>query len=320
MLSRFAAQRLHNTLQHLLILGGMSLLLSVPAWLLAGGTGVVWAFGLVLLTLYLSGRVPARLVLANAGAGVLHRHHAPQLYRVMDLLYRRAGLSQPPWLFYVPSKDLNAFAVGDARDGGIAVTEGLLRRLSLRQLAGVLAHEVSHLRHGDTRVMSMAATMTRLTVWGAFLVQLALIAMLPMVMAGEIRLPWLELLAVGLAPTASTLLQLALSRNREFTADMEAAALTRDPEGLADALGVLEAHNGLWLTTLFGRRQLPGWLRFLQTHPATEERVGRLMALARRQGPRPPSSRPYRPREPLVEARPERRGHRYWLGRPDDRR
>ncbi|MGM0913607.1 MAG: zinc metalloprotease HtpX [Pseudomonadota bacterium] len=320
MLSRFTAQRLHNTLQHLLILAGMSLLLAVPAWLLAGSGGVLWAFGLVMLTLYLGGRVPARLLLARTGAGVLHRHQAPQLYRVMDLLYRRAGLTQQPWLFFVPSSDLNAFAVGDARDGGIAVTEGLLHGLSLRQLAGVLAHEVSHLRHGDTRVMSMAATMTRLTIWGAFLVQLALIAMLPMAMAGEIRMPWLELMAVGLAPVASTLLQLALSRNREFTADLEATALTRDPQGLADALEALERRNGMWLTTLFGRRQLPGWLHYLQTHPPTDERVQRLMALASQQGPRPPSSRPFQPRQPLVETRPERRGHRYWLGRPGNRR
>ncbi|MDR5902273.1 zinc metalloprotease HtpX [Halomonas icarae] len=315
MRSRLTAQRLHNTCQHLLILAGMSILLAMPAWLLAGPVGVLWVFGLVMLTLYLGGRIPARLVLARSGAGALHRHQAPQLYRVMELLYRRAGISQPPWLFYVPSADLNAFAVGDARDGGIAITEGLLHSLPLRQLAGVLAHEVSHLRHGDTRVMSMAATMTRLTVWGAMLVQLALIALLPMVMAGEIRMPWLELLAVGLAPLASSLLQLALSRNREFTADLEAAALTRDPKALAEALSLLERRNGIWLTTLFGRRQLPGWLRYLQTHPPTGERIQRLMALAERQGPRPPSGRPYRPREPLVEARPERRGHRYWLGR-----
>lgn len=315
MLSRFTAQRLRNSLQHLLIFAGMSLLLSVPAWLLAGGAGVLWAFGLVVLTLHLSGRVPARLVLAQAGAAALHRHQAPQLYRVVDLLYRRAGIKRPPALFYVPSRDLNAFAVGDADNGGIAITEGLIQGLPLRELAGILAHEVSHLRHGDSRVMSMAATMTRLTVWGAMLVQLALIVMLPMAMAGEIRIPWLMLAAVGLAPIGSTLLQLALSRNREFTADLEAATLTRDPQGLANALEILERHSGLWLSTLFGRRQLPRWLRLLHTHPPTRERIRRLMALADRQGPRPPSSRPFRPRDPLVEARPTRRGHRYWLGR-----
>ncbi|MDN3520970.1 zinc metalloprotease HtpX [Halomonas ramblicola] len=310
---RFTAQRLYNALQHLLILAGLGLMLSVPAWLLAGGIGVLWVFGLVLMTLYLGARIPARLVLAHSAAGLLHPHQAPRVYRVLEQLYRRAGLPGAPLLFYVPSRDLNAFAVGDARDGGIAVTEGLLQTLSLRELAGVLAHEVSHLRNGDTRVMSMAATMTRLTIWGAFLVQLALVLMLPMVVVGEVRMPWLELLMVGLAPTLSTLLQLALSRNREFAADLEAASLTRDPLGLATALETLERRQGLWLTAVFGR-QTPGWFCYLQTHPSTRERVRRLAMLAD-QSPQRPEPRPSHPDEPLVISRPASRGHRYWLGR-----
>ncbi|QJQ99214.1 zinc metalloprotease HtpX [Halomonas sp. PGE1] len=315
MTHRLAAQRLRNALQHLLILAGLALLLAVPGYLLAGAFGVAWAFGLVALTLYLGGRIPPRLALARANAGLLRRHQAPALYRVLDLLYRRAGIHAEPQLFYVPSADLNAFAVGDAREGGIALTDGLVRTLDLRQLAGVLAHEVSHLRHGDTRVMSMAATMTRLTIWGAFLVQLGLVLMLPMVLAGELRMPWLELLVVALAPSASTLLQLALSRNREFTADLEAAALTRDPLGLAAALQVLERRQGLWLSALLLGGRPPGWFRLLQTHPPTDERVRRLLALARRQPPRPSSPHPHRPDEGLVVDRPSPLGHRHWLGR-----
>ncbi|WP_416140758.1 zinc metalloprotease HtpX [Halomonas sp. HK25] len=315
MITRLTTQRLKNALQHLLILAGLALLLAVPGYLLAGSFGVVWAFGLVALTLYLGGRIPPRLALARASAGRLRRHQAPELYRVLDILYHRAGLTVEPQLFYVPAADLNAFAVGDAREGGLAITDGLLHALNLRQLAGVLAHEVSHLRHGDTRVMSMAATMTRLTIWGAFLVQLGLLLMLPMVVAGDIRMPWLELLAVALAPSASTLLQLALSRNREFTADLEAAALTRDPLGLAAALEVLERRQGLWLSALLQGSRPPGWLRLLQTHPPTDERIRRLLALAQRQPPRPPSPRPYRPSDTLVIDRPSPLNRRDWLWR-----
>ncbi|WP_299312283.1 zinc metalloprotease HtpX [uncultured Halomonas sp.] len=315
MTHRFAAQRLKNALQHLLILAGLALLLAVPGYLLAGSFGVIWAFGLVALTLYLGGRLPPRLALARTRAGLLQRYQAPELYRVLDILYYRAGLKGEPQLFLVPTADLNAFAVGDAREGGIAITAGLTRTLGLRQLAGVLAHEVSHLRHGDTRVMSMAATMTRLTIWGAFLVQLGLLLMLPMVLAGELRMPWLELLLVAFAPSASTLLQLALSRNREFTADLEAAALTRDPASLASALQVLERHQGLWLTSLLLGQKPPGWFRLLQTHPPTDERIRRLLALARRQPPRPTSSRPYRPREELLVDPPEPLKHHRWLRR-----
>lgn len=312
---RFAAQRLRNALQHLLLLAGLALLLAIPGYLLAGSFGVIWAFGLVALTLYLSGRLPPRLALARTRAGLLRRHQAPELYRVLDLLYRRAGLGGEPQLFLVPTADLNAFAVGDAREGGIAITAGLTRTLDLHQLAGVLAHEVSHLRHGDTRVMSMAATMTRLTIWGAFLVQLGLVLMLPMVLAGELRMPWLELLLVAFAPSTSTLLQLALSRNREFTADLEAAALTRDPASLAAALQVLERHQGLWLTSLLLGQKPPGWFQLLQTHPPTEERIRRLLALAEQQPPRRPSPRPYVPDDPLRVLPPEPLSHRDWLRR-----
>lgn len=315
MLHRFASQRLRNAVQHLLILAGLALLLAVPGYLLAGGFGVIWVFGLVALTLYLSGRIPPRLALAQASAGRLERHQAPELYRVMDILYRRAGIRAEPQLFYVPATDLNAFAVGDAREGGIAISDGLVRTLTLRQLAGVLAHEVSHLRHGDTRVMSMAATMTRLTIWGAFLVQLALLFMLPMVIAGELRMPWLELLVVAFAPSASTLLQLALSRNREYTADLEAAKLTRDPQGLAAALEELERRQGAWLTALLMGQRPPRWFRLLQTHPPTRERIRRLLALADRQPPRPPSTRPYRPSDTLVVDRPSPSHRRDWLWR-----
>jgi len=304
--------RLKNALQHLLILAGLALVLAVPGYLLAGLFGVIWCFALVALTLYLSGRVPARVVLANASAGLLRRHQAPELYRVLDALYRHAGLTAEPLLFYSPSPGLNAFAVGDRHDGGIAITEGLIRTLNLRQLGGVLAHEVSHLRHGDTRVMSMAATMTRLTIWGAFLVQLGLVMMLPLVMAGEIDMPWRELLVVGLTPTLSTLLQLALSRNREYTADLEAVALTHDPRGLASALAVLERHDSLWLTAIFGR-QPPAWLRYLQTHPPTRERIRRLLALDGRAADGPAPRREPPPEAPVVISRPDAQGRRYWI-------
>ena len=274
--------RWYNALQGLLIMLGLALLLAVPGWLLAGPAGVFWALGLVLLAALAGGRMPARLILARSGAGHLPRAHAPELYTILDELYRRAGCETEPALYYVPSGELNAFSVGDRKDGGLAISDGLLRVLNLRQLAGILAHEVSHLSNGDTRVMSMAAVVTELTAWGALFVQLLLLLLLPFVLLGEVDLPWLALLFAAFAPLLSNLLQLALSRNREFTADLEAAALTGDPEGLASALARLEHFNSRWLASVFGHstRTLPGWLR---THPVTAERVRRLLALSPRQ-------------------------------------
>ncbi|WP_258364046.1 zinc metalloprotease HtpX [Halomonas sp. LBP4] len=311
---RLWRSRFKNGLQTLLIMAGLALVLSVPGYLLAGAGGVLLCLASALLAVYFSGWIPARLILANAGAGLLRPHQAPELYRVLDILYRRAGLEIAPLLYYAPSRDLNAFAVGSRHDGGIAVTEGLLRALDLRQLAGVLAHEVSHLRHGDTRVMSMAAAMTRLTIWVTTLVQISLLVMLPLVMAGELVVPWLPLLLLALAPTLSTLLQLALSRNREYTADLEAAALTGDPHGLASALDVLERYHGSWLTTMYGRYQ-PAWLDWLRTHPPTETRIRRLRELGaqpRQAGP-PPVIRIPAEEPPIILERPGPLGGRYWI-------
>lgn len=282
--AQLARHRLVNTAQMLLIVAGLVVVLAIPAWFLAGGAGVAWVIFLVALTAWLSGNIPSRLVLARTGASPLRRAQAPGLYALVDRLYRSAGLGLETAVYYVPTGRLNAFAVGTARDGGIAVTDGLVRRLNARQLAGVLAHEVSHLAHNDTRVMSMAAAMTQMTVFGTTLVQFLLLVSLPWLLATGTPVPLLLLLVVAASPTLSTLLQLALSRNREFTADLEAAALTDDPEGLASALEVLERYDGSWLRSIFGRE--PMRIPWLQTHPPTAERIRRLLLLARRSGSR----------------------------------
>jgi heat shock protein HtpX len=313
---QLSRHRLQNWLQMLLLVTGLALLLAVPGWIIAGTVGVVWSLGLVALTVYLTGSMPARLILARAGAGLLRREQAPGLYRILDELYRRAGIRAEPLLFYVPGSGLNAFAVGAAEDGGIAVTDGLLRTLQPGELAGVLAHEISHLRNNDTRVMAMAAAMTQLTVTGATLLQVLLLLMLPWVLAGELRSAWLMLLFVAFAPTVSALLQLALARNREFTADLEAAALIGDGRPLAAALEVLERYHGSWLESLFGRdaRRAPPWL---QTHPPTRERIRRLLELERTEH-RPPGRRqpPLRaPADPVILERPPALGRHYWIRR-----
>ncbi|MEQ6918470.1 zinc metalloprotease HtpX [Halomonas aquatica] len=312
---RLWRSRLKNGLQTMLIMGGLALVLAVPGYLLAGGVGLLVSLGAVVAGALASSWVPARIILADAGAGLLERHQAPTLYRLLDTLYRRAGLGRSPQLFYTPSPDLNAFAVGTRHNGGIAVTEGLLSVLTLRELAGVLAHEVSHLRHGDTQVMSMAAAMTRLTLFLTTVLQISLLLMLPMILAGEFRLPWGLLLVVAFAPSLSTLLQLALSRNREYTADLDAVALTGDTEGLASALAVLEHHHGRWLATLFGRHP-PTGIDWLRTHPPTRERIRRLKAaMAPGQAPLHAPHGDHAEVPPVIIERPSPVGRRYWIRR-----
>lgn len=98
-------------------------MLSVPGYLLAGGGGVLICMLAVMMAVYVSGFMPARLILTDAGAGPLQWAQAPELFRLLDILYQRAGLTITPQLYYAPSRDLNAFAVGSHRDGGIALTD-----------------------------------------------------------------------------------------------------------------------------------------------------------------------------------------------------
>lgn len=298
----------------MLLVCGLALMLAVPAWAVAGPGGALWALAAVGAAVVFAGRIPARVVLVRHGAGPLQRHHAPELYRIADELYRRAGIENRPQLFYVPSPVLNAFAVGNRRDGGIALTDGLLRTLDLRQIAGILAHEVSHLRHNDTRVMSMAAAMTELTAWGAALVQALLLLMLPVLLERIGIAAWLILFTAAVTPTLSTLLQLALSRNREYTADLEAVALLGEARSLASALVALERYGGRWLESFFGGAPR-GLLRWLQTHPPTWERIRRLQQLGGRspdQG-EPPVPIAIPRNRPSLSGRPARARRRLFL-------
>ncbi len=288
-------RRLENLLWAGLLLGALTALAGLLGYLMAGWVGVLWTTLLAVGAALAMARMPAQVVLRQAGAVPLAYPQAPQLYDILGVLARRAGLDTLPTLHYVPEARLNAFAVGDRRQGGIAVTGGLLQLLGLRETAAVLAHELSHLRHGDTRVLALAAMLTQAVVYLALLAQLAVLVSLPWLLSAEgPSVGLLPLLLIVFAPTAAILLQLALSRAREYAADLEAVALTGDPESLGRALRLLQARNSVWLASIFGRRSsqdLPPWL---STHPPIEERLRRLGQLQRPGHPPVVERGPYR--------------------------
>jgi heat shock protein HtpX len=180
---------------------------------------------------------------------------------------------------------LNAFAVGAPNQAAIAVTDGLLRNLTLREVAGVLAHEISHVRSNDLWVMGLADLFSRATSLMSLMGQFLLLLNIPLLLFGQAAINWFVVLLLIFAPNLSALAQLALSRTREYDADLNAARLTGDPEGLARALQKIEHVQGGWLERIFmpGRRVPEPSL--LRTHPQTDERISRLLAL-RRQVPR----------------------------------
>ncbi|HEY5791122.1 MAG TPA: zinc metalloprotease HtpX [Gammaproteobacteria bacterium] len=281
-----ARHRWRNLAQTLLLVGGMALLLALSAELLFGAGVWPGVFAGVALALLFAPRVSPGWLLRLYAARRLPPRLAPELNAVVAELAGRADLPALPALYWVPSRALNAFAVGRPDDAAIAVTDGLLRALTLRELAGVLAHEVAHLRHDDLRLMMLADTVSRLTHLLSLLGRLLFLLSLPLLLVGLPLLSLGGLLLLVIAPTASALLQLALSRTREFSADLAAVELTGDPEGLASALARLEqAPDAWWQRVLFPGRREPN-PSLLRTHPLTAERVERLLAL-RATRPRP---------------------------------
>ena len=269
-----------NRGQTVLLIGGMMVLLSVIGELIFGRGAFLWIGLSTGLLLAFSPQLPPSVVLRLYQAAPISSWQSTTLHHIVSELARRAGLPAVPALYYVPSSAVNAFAVGNRRQSAIALTDGLLRRLNIREMAGVMAHEISHLRHSDLRVMALADMVSRLTGFMSLLGQVLFLVNLPLLVMGYKTVSWIGLLLLLLAPTLAVLLQLALSRTREFQADLGAAQLTGDPQGLASALEKIDYQPHRWIERIFySERQTPN-PSILRSHPHVEDRIQRLRELA----------------------------------------
>ena len=300
-----------NRIQSVILVLAMVGILALVGFMFGQWTGVAMAISLCVAAILFGPAVSPRLLLRMYRAQVLPRDAAPHLYRVYDELASRADLPKQPELYYIPSRTLNAFAVGNRSFQAVAVTDGLLRMMDTREIAGVLAHELSHIRHKDMRVMGIADTVSRVIATLSQIGQLLLFLAIPMLlMNGSVAILITAILLIA-APIASNLLQLALSRSREFNADLGAVTLTGDATGLASALQKLERiAAGMGSPWLFpGRKRSETVPAVLRTHPPTDERVRRILEAGRSLGarlPDEPSVRPLGPRsfQPRVHGGP----------------
>ncbi|MSR20259.1 MAG: protease HtpX [Gemmatimonadetes bacterium] len=233
-----------------------------------------------------------RAVLKMYKARVLGPQDAPDLYRMVDRLRQEAGLPMPK-LALAPSEQPNAFATGrNAANAVVCVTAGIVRLLPPRELEGVIAHELAHIKHRHMLVATVAATMA-----GA-IATIASIAKWGMIFGGfggrddRGQNPLGLLVMAIVAPIAAMIVQLAISRQNEYQADATAARLTRDPSSLASALQRIEGYAQqipmainpaaaqlAIINPLSGPRR-PALAGLFNTHPSTEERVARLRQLS----------------------------------------
>ncbi|MGC9325411.1 MAG: zinc metalloprotease HtpX [Desulfomonilia bacterium] len=275
----FASGKLVNKLHTLLILSGMVGLFALLGWMIFGTMGIVWAVVIALVLFFTTPKISTPMVLRMYGAKKLSYADAPGLYDIVRELSRRSGLKAAPLLSYVPSRVMNAFSVGTQTNSAIALSDGILRYLNSREIAGVLAHEISHISSNDLKLHSLADVFTRITSTLSFFGQILILFYLPVAIFSQARVPLLFILVLIFAPSLSMLLQLALSRTREFDADLTAARLTGDPKALASALMKMDRYErSIWDLIFLPGRKVPQ-PSILRTHPHTKERVERLLAM-----------------------------------------
>ena len=267
--------------------------------LLFGESGLWLALFAVAGTLLLEPVAASALSLRLYRVRALHPQEAHEMWALLR------ELPATPVPHYVPSAVVNAFATGSKQEASIALTDGLLRSLSPRELAGVLAHEIAHITNEDLRVMGLADSVSRFTSLLALMGQVAILLNLPALLVGAAEVYWPGLLLLAASPQLALLAQLGLSRVREFDADRLAAELTGDPQGLASALAKIERVSRSWRAWLW-----PGWGNpepsWLRTHPATQERISRLLTLAPGPASALPLHAPHFLPESAVTPRPPR--------------
>jgi heat shock protein HtpX len=278
-----------NALKTTVLLALLTGLLMWVGQMLGGVQGLVFGLVIGVVTNFGSYWFSDKIVLRMYGARELPEADAPDLHRIVREL--AAGSQMPmPRVYLIPTDSPNAFATGRSpAHAAVAVTEGILRLLTPQELRGVLAHELSHVRNRDTLISAIAATLAGVIMMVARMAQFA-------AMFGGMRRDEREegggalglLATIIVAPLAATLIQLAISRAREYEADATGARLSHDPAALASALEKIAVASGriplpagpatahLWIVN-----PLRGsWLANLfSTHPPIEERVRRLHAM-----------------------------------------
>lgn len=267
---QFLALRAGSTTHTSGLLACMAAVLSICAWLLGGPVMMMSALFAVMLLLLLSPMISSEMIMKLLRASELPKKDYPALYEMAALLAQRAGLSYVPRLYMVAGKGVNAITTGKDDTTIIALSRDALNGLSPRQLRAVLAHEIAHAWHNDTRILMMTDILYRAT-W-----TLAVFALVMFFFGAHNPPGWL-IIVLATAPTVSFILQRAVIRDREFAADHGASDLLGGPEDMMDALTHIEQINRRTLRLLPYRSTEPPAL--LDTHPMIKARLDALKAL-----------------------------------------
>ncbi len=282
---------MNNNIKTVFLLAGLTALMVLMGRLIGGQSGMMIGFIMALGMNFFSYWFSDKLVLRMYGAQEVEPSQAPELHQIVEELSREAGIPKPK-VYVVPSESPNAFATGrNPEHGAVAVTEGIMRLLTVTELRGVLAHEIGHIHNRDILIQTVAATLA-----GAIMIVADMARWGAMLGGGSrdseeggggVGAVGMIVMAI-MAPFAAMLIQMAISRSREYLADEAGARFSHNPESLARALeklayGVQAAPMQANPSTepLFIVNPLTGggMMSWFSTHPPIEERVARLRAM-----------------------------------------
>jgi len=280
-----------NTLKTLVLMGCLTALIVAIGGVLGGRDGITVAFFFAVCTNVFSYWFSAPIALRMSNAQPVSRQQAPELYDIVERIARHAQIPVPS-IYVIPTDSPNAFATGrDPEHSSIAVTEGIMRLLNWDELEGVLAHELAHVRNRDVLITTIAAVLasvvTTVAHYGYYLGSYS-------DDRREGSNPIFVVLMAILAPIAATLINLAISRSREFEADASGAELCGHPLALANALAKIDqtaraipfqdANPALSSLYIIPPDPQSWFVQLMSTHPPTAERIQRLREMASKTG------------------------------------
>ena len=278
-----------SQLKTLLLMAGLSAVLIVMGSALGGRQGIIIALVFAVIMNIGSYWFSDKIVLSMYRAQELAPEDAPMVHQIVEELAQRAGVPKPR-LFIVPQEAPNAFATGrDPEHGVIAVTQGIMHLLPPEQLRGVLAHEMAHIAHRDILIQTVAGVIASAITAIANMLQFSMIFGGSRDEEGNSN-PLAAIAMMILGPLAATLIQMAISRRREYMADAAGAEYCGDPLALAGALNNLDAYSrhiamqaNPATENMFIVSPLSGdtMRRMFSTHPPMEERIANLQEMAR---------------------------------------
>lgn len=274
-----------KTFALLVLLSGLIFLIG---GLLGGKTGLIFALIMALGMNFFSYFYSHKIVLAMYRAKDLPKKNAPEIHAMVERISKKAGIPKPQ-IYLIPSENPNAFATGrNPQHAVIAFTSGIAKILSKKELEGVLAHEIGHVKNRDILISTIAATLATVIMYIASMARFAAIFGGSRDSEGNSNI--VQILALSIiAPIAAMLIQFAISRSREFIADETSARLTGEPKHLASALQKLEDNSrklpmrignqstaSLFIVNPFSGIKMA---KLFSTHPSTQDRINRLNSM-----------------------------------------